>query len=144
MNKAGCYARKKQIASTLASCIGCLVISQEHPQFYKRTTESKNQFFFITWQYDFLRGNIFYLRLTSKFSQRDSLMSMSLLSLAYNAAKPSKLMVKFGSSSLVSPVTFTFKTFTAETQTRLTFAANCGRFADGLFAKDQYVSSPPP
>ena len=46
----------------------------------------------------------------------------SLLLLAWNMAKSSsKLKVKFGSSSLLSPITFSVKTFTAETS--LTFAA---------------------
>ena len=50
--------------------------------------------------------------------------SVSLLSLGWNTAKSSsKLIVKFGSSLLVSAITFSVKTFPAETQTRLTLAA---------------------
>ena len=54
--------------------------------------------------------NIFCLRLTSKFSKRDSLLSISLLSLACRMVG-------------ISSITFAVKTFTAETQTRLTFAS---------------------
>ena len=47
-----------------------------------------------------------------------------LLSLPCNTAKSSStLIVKFGSSSLVSSITFGVKTFTAKTLTRLTFAS---------------------
>ena len=65
-----------------------------------------------------------FIRLTSKFPQRDSLLSVSLLLLAWNTAKSSlKLIVKFGSSLLVSSTIFSVKTFTAETQTRPTLVA---------------------
>lgn len=47
---------------------------------------------------------------------RDLCLLVSLLLLARNTAKSSsKLEVKFGSSSLVSSITFSVKTFTAET-----------------------------
>lgn len=52
----------------------------------------------------------------------DLCLLISLLLLAWNTAKSSsKLKVKFGSSSLISPITFSVKTLTAETL--LTFAA---------------------
>ena len=64
-------------------------------------------------------------RLTAKFSQRDS-----LLSLVCNTAKSSsKLKEKCGCSSLVCSITFTFK---AETQTRTTFAATLNGARHGI------------
>ena len=78
-------------------------------------------YFFLQYQ---LYAKTSLIKLTSKFRQRDSLLSVSLLSLVWNTAKLClKLIVKFGSSLLVSSITFCVKTFTAETQTRPTLVA---------------------
>lgn len=71
-------------------------------------------FCFIRRHYQFLHKNTFYLRLISKFSQSNLLLSInyfccySLLSLVCNMAKSSsKLLVKVSSSWLVSSITIT-------------------------------------